>query len=355
MPLIVALLLGTIVATTDPAAVIAIFRDVGAPPRLTRLLEGESLLNDAAAIVLFSMALEMLTGNAHPDWTHSLVHFFIAFLGGLLVGAIAGQLFGATLPLLRASRMAEVTLSVSLPYIVYLVGEFVIDVSGVVAVASAGLVGGARARVRLRPESWRYVERVWDQTGFWAGSLIFVIASALVPRLLRGMHPADLLLLPVVVVAALAARGAVLFGVLPVLSALRLSQRVSGAYKLAIAWGGLRGALTAANSSGRWRCCASARGKPMSSRWAMVARLNFRPPISTSSCNNTRAPRARSNKLPRRARTPRLPSPNPPPEINKPTALRGYRRGDRGRRISRATASTGSRARDRRRIRRGRR
>ena len=53
VPLFVGLLLGTIVATTDPAAVVAIFRDLGAPPRLSRLLEGESLLNDAAAIVLF--------------------------------------------------------------------------------------------------------------------------------------------------------------------------------------------------------------------------------------------------------------------------------------------------------------
>ena len=52
VPLVVCLLLGAIVSTTDPAAVIAIFRDVGAPARLTRLAEGEALLNDAAAIVL---------------------------------------------------------------------------------------------------------------------------------------------------------------------------------------------------------------------------------------------------------------------------------------------------------------
>ncbi len=62
VPLTVALLLGAIVATTDPAAVVAIFRELGAPPRLTRLLEGESLLNDAAAIVLFSVLVGMLTG-----------------------------------------------------------------------------------------------------------------------------------------------------------------------------------------------------------------------------------------------------------------------------------------------------
>jgi len=246
VPLILALILGAIVATTDPAAVIAIFHDLGAPPRLTRLLEGESLLNDAAAIVLFSMLLEMLIGTTHPSLADGISHFFVSFLGGLFVGGVAGYLFGAILPLLRGSRMAEVTLSVAMAYIVYLVGDDVFDVSGVVAVASAGLIGGARARVRMRPASWRYLERVWEQTGFWASSLIFVIASTLVPKLLHGVEARDLLLLPVALVAAFAARAAVLFGVLPILSRLRLSQKVSGAYKLAITWGGLRGALTLA-------------------------------------------------------------------------------------------------------------
>ena len=245
--LTVALLLGTIVATTDPAAVVTIFREVGAPPRLTRLLEGESLLNDAAAIVLFSILIEILTGGSH---THAslaggIMRFTEAFIGGLVFGAIAGRVFGAVLPLLGGSRMAEVTLSVALPYIVYLLGEE-LHISGVVAVVSAGLTAGAVGRVRIRPGNWRYLERVWEQTGFWAGSLIFVFASTLVPKLLGDVELRHLWLLLIVVAAALVSRAAVLFGVLPLLSALRLSQKVSGAYKLAISWGGLRGAVTLA-------------------------------------------------------------------------------------------------------------
>src|SRR5205807_211314 len=103
--------------------------------------------------------------------------FAEAFLGGLVLGAVAGRLFGAVLPILGGSRMAEVTLSVALPYIVYLVAEAAFEVSGVVAVVSSGLTAGALARVRLRPPNWRYLERVWEQTGFWASSLIFLIAS----------------------------------------------------------------------------------------------------------------------------------------------------------------------------------
>ena len=105
--LTVALLLGAIVATTDPAAVVTIFREVGAPPRVTRLLEGESLLNDAAAIVLFSILIEVLTGGTHASLSAGILRFVEAFVGGLVFGAVTGRLFGAALPLLGGSRMAE--------------------------------------------------------------------------------------------------------------------------------------------------------------------------------------------------------------------------------------------------------
>jgi CPA1 family monovalent cation:H+ antiporter len=244
--LTVGLLLGSIVATTDPAAVVAIFHELGAPARLTRLLEGESLLNDAAAIVLFSMLVGMLTEGAHPNFGSAVAHFAEVFLGGVVLGAVGGRLFGTILPFLGGSRLAEVTLSVALPYVVYLLAELLFDVSGVVAVVSAGLTAGAVGRVRLAPDNWRYLERVWEQTGFWASSLIFVSASTLVPKLLMGVHLEDSWLLLVAVAAALVSRLAVLFGLLPLLSAAHLSQQVSGAYKLAIAWGGLRGAVTLA-------------------------------------------------------------------------------------------------------------
>lgn len=244
VPLAVGLLLGTIVATTDPAAVVAIFRELGAAPRLNRLLEGESLLNDAAAIVLFGIIVDTITGGAHLSAAGAIGHFVVTFLGGLAFGAVAGRLFGAALPLLGSSRSAEVTLMVALPYIVYLVGEEALHVSGVVAVVSAGLTAGAIARVRVRPGNWRYIERVWAQIDFWASSLIFVTASTLVPKLLGSVEPRHGWLLLIALAAALLSRAAVLFGVLPLLSTLRLSQKVSGAYKMAITWGGLRGAVT---------------------------------------------------------------------------------------------------------------
>jgi CPA1 family monovalent cation:H+ antiporter len=244
--LTVGLLIGAIVATTDPAAVVAILREMGAPPRLTRLLEGESLLNDAAAIVLFTTLIETLTTGAYTGFAGAAGRFVVSFAGGIALGAAGGQVFGMILPRLGGMRFAEMTLSLALPYIVYFLGEHVFDVSGVVAVVAAGLMAGILGRVRLVPDNWRYLEAVWEQTGFWASSLIFVTASTLVPRLLAGIHLPDLWLLLVAIAAAFLSRAAVLFGLMPLLSALHLSRKVGAAYELAITWGGLRGAITLA-------------------------------------------------------------------------------------------------------------
>jgi monovalent cation:H+ antiporter, CPA1 family len=246
VPLTVALLLGSIVATTDPAAVVGIFRDLGVPLRLVRLVEGESLLNDAAAIVLFSVLLEIISEHVEPSIVASAFHVVTSFGGGLLLGVIAGRVFGSLVPFLGGAKLAEVTLALALPYLTYLAGEELFHVSGVVAVVGAGLTAGALGRSRLTPENWHYLEQVWEQIGFWAGSLIFIMASLLVPRLLLSADWRDLWLLCLVIVGALATRAAVLFGLLPVLSALKLSAPVDAAYKLAITWGGLRGAVTLA-------------------------------------------------------------------------------------------------------------
>lgn len=246
VPLVACLLLGAIVATTDPSAVVAIFRDIGAPARLTRLIEGESLLNDAAAIALFGVLLALLLHDGDTSLAHGAWVFLRGFVGGLLVGVLAARGMTLLVPLLRDLRLAEVTLTLALPYLLYVLCERYLGVSGVVAVVAAGLTVSAFGRPRFSPETWELLDTIWAQLAFWASSLVFLFASILVPRLLANVTPVDFALLLVLVVAALAARAAVLWGLLPGLSALGLAERVSRPYKMAILWGGLRGAVTLA-------------------------------------------------------------------------------------------------------------
>jgi Na+:H+ antiporter len=244
LPLVVCLLLGSVVATTDPAAVIAVFRDVGAAARLTRLVEGEALLNDAAAIVMFTVLLGMIVSGQQPDFVGGAAQFLLSFFGGAALGLLAGRALLQLIPWTRDDRLAEATLTVALPYLVFIAAEHLLHVSGVVAVLCSGLTVSAFGRSRITPYNWSFIVDLWAQIAFWAHSLVFVLASILVPKLLLDMQFHDVMLIAALIVAVFAARLLVLFLLLPLLSLAKLTQPISTAYKLAIAWGGLRGALT---------------------------------------------------------------------------------------------------------------
>jgi len=243
--IIACLALGAIVATTDPVAVIAIFRDVGAPSRLIRLVEGESLLNDAAAITLFAALYQSLLGGQHSAASTAL-EFVRTLLGGVVIGLVGARAVISLLSWLRDLRPAQVTLTLALPYVVFIVGQYWLDVSGVVAAVTAGLVLSALGQPRIAPADWRFLHDLWEQLAFWASSLIFILAALMVPRLLVNIGWWDLFSLLVLIVAALVGRAIVLWGLMPLLSGVGLSQRVDHKYKVVILWGGLRGAVTLA-------------------------------------------------------------------------------------------------------------
>ncbi|EHL96005.1 cyclic nucleotide-binding domain protein [Acetobacteraceae bacterium AT-5844] len=246
MSLTVCLMLGAIVATTDPSAVVGIFREIGANSRLTRLVEGESLLNDAAAISIFTILLAQVVSHQPVDPVDAVTTFVVSFAGGIGVGFVLARVVVSAVPLLGGNRTAEVTLTLALPYIAYIVCHQFLHFSGVVAAAVAGLTVSAMGPSTFRPQSWRFMQDVWDQLSFWSSSMVFVLASMLVPKLLLGATRWDIVLVGVVVLAAMAARAAVLFGLLPLLEYTRLSQRVPTPAKATMLWGGLRGAITLA-------------------------------------------------------------------------------------------------------------
>jgi monovalent cation:H+ antiporter, CPA1 family len=244
MPLAVCLLLGSIVATTDPAAVIAVFRDVGAPTRLVRLVEGEALLNDAAAVALFVVLLAMILPGGRPAIVAGFGEFAAAFVGGGAVGFVLGRILLWIMPYLGDDPLAETTLSVAFAYLAFVVAQHFLGLSGIVAVLAASLTLAALGPGRIAPENWSFLVGLWEQIAFWARSLIFILAAILVPRLLTAISWRDLLLLAVLIAAAFASRFVALFVLVPPLEHFRLTERIDRSYKLTIIWGGLRGALT---------------------------------------------------------------------------------------------------------------
>ena len=246
VPLVACLLLGAVVAATDPSAVVAIFRDLGAPRRLVILVEGESLFNDAAAIALFGILVASLSGQGEAGMFAAVVQFCLGILGGVAVGYLLARGACWAMTVLRGHVVAEITLTVSLAYLSYLAAEVALGVSGVVAVVTAALVVGSVGRTRISSEAWDSLAVTWSQLNFWASSLIFILAAMLVPRMLGEVTWGDAAMLAVLILSALLARGLVVYGLLPGLSLLRLSERVDNAQRLVILWGGLRGAVTLA-------------------------------------------------------------------------------------------------------------
>lgn len=245
--LAVCLLLGAIVATTDPAAVIGIFKEVGAPKRLSTIVEGESLLNDAAAIALYSVLLVIVSrdGEIHWNFGHLLVNFLTLLLGGAAVGYVIGRLACSAFTLLRGWPTAEISLSVATAYIAYIVPEHYLGVSGVVSTVVAGLVVSTVGRTRMSNTTFYSMAESWHQLGFWASSLVFLIAAMMIPRMLAHATWDHLWVVLVMMAAALLARVVTVFGLMPVVTA-RVGTKVSNAYKIVICWGGLRGALSLA-------------------------------------------------------------------------------------------------------------
>ena len=246
MGLLSALLIGAIVSTTDTAAVVAVFRDIGAPQRLSILVEGESLFNDAAAIAIFAILISLLAGTSDDPVGLGLRLFFQGLFGGIIVGYVFGRLICWLIGVLQDAAVTEITLTVTLAYLSYLISNEFLNVSGVIACVVAAMVMGTDGRTRVSPNSWEALKTTWRQLDFWATSLIFVLAAMYSPVVLQDAKQSDLWLLLVLIAATLASRGAIIFGFMPILSYFKLSQPVSQAYNAVLWWGGLRGAVTVA-------------------------------------------------------------------------------------------------------------
>ena len=240
-----ALLLGAILSATDPVAVIALFKQLGAPKRLTVLVEGESLFNDATAIVLARILVGVaVVGYVTPnDIWHGFLSFFGVFLGGIVVGWVAALIIGTLLGKVESDAVLEVLLTVILAYLSFLVAEEVFHVSGVMATVAAGITMGGWGRTKISPSVSHYLTETWEYFGFLANALIFLIVGLQIhlPELAASLN-----LLSWVIVAMLLSRFAVVYGLIPLLSYFPNAQPVNLRYQTVIFWGGLRGAVALA-------------------------------------------------------------------------------------------------------------
>jgi CPA1 family monovalent cation:H+ antiporter len=246
MALVTCLLVGAIVSATDPVAVISLFKDLGAPKRLTILVEGESLFNDATAIVVATIFLGLLTATVEPNVGLATLDFLRVFGVGIIVGVLVGHAAILVIRPFKDHAISVVSLTVVLPFIAFVLAEHFLHVSGVMAAVVAGLAVGSEGRKVIPPQIFAEIEHTWHQIAFWATALIFVLVGIAVPTLL-GDHFMEYIDEAIILfVTATLARMVIIYGFIPLLARFGLIDQVSRAFQTIMVWGGLRGAVSLA-------------------------------------------------------------------------------------------------------------
>jgi Na+:H+ antiporter len=237
IPLYSALLFATVIAPTDVATVMEIFRRVKVPSRLSTLMETEAAFNDATGIALFSVVLAGITASAHP-FVDAVTGFVLQFGGGVLVGL--GVSYGARyIHKLVSDPLSETILTIATVYGSYTLAAN-LQVSGLIAVAIAGLSYGSSHRTRrIQGEDSTMVTSFWTVLAFVANTLAFLYIglSTNVNELMVGLVPILLAFLAVTV-----ARFASVHAILDLKAV--AGERFRNSWKNVAVLGGMRGALS---------------------------------------------------------------------------------------------------------------
>jgi len=226
----------SLVSATDPIAVVSLFRKLGVAPRLTTLVEAESLFNDGTSIVALTLVLAYVGGES----TSALAlagRFVLVVCGGGVVGGIIAYV------IIRITRhiddpMIEITLTTIAAYGSFVVAED-LGLSGVIATVVAGMVFGTIARESAFSIDTRTTADVfWRYLAFALNSIVFLlIGFAVRPTMLIAAAG----IIAVAYVAVLAARAGVVYGVAAAFG--RTRERIPARWAALVTWGGLRGAL----------------------------------------------------------------------------------------------------------------
>jgi CPA1 family monovalent cation:H+ antiporter len=232
-------LFGVLIAATDPVSVIASFREMGAQPRVSMVVESESLLNDGVAAVGFAL-LSAIAAGASPE-AGSIIPAFLWTLGG---GIVIGLAISAA-TLLTVGRtddpLVEITLTTIAAYGSFLLAEH-FHASGIISALTAGLVIGSGGTRFLSRSGRDRVRWAWEYFAFLANSFVFILIG--LNEAGQPLHRLGAAAAVVAILLVIAGRGLSIYPLAALFS--RSRWRLSAAYQHTLFWGGLRGALALA-------------------------------------------------------------------------------------------------------------
>lgn len=255
LPLMIGLLFGALISATDPVAVLALFKEFGAPRRLALVFEGESLFNDATGVALFLVMLEIvLVGFAGVSTvTAGIVNFTIMIVAGIIFGIVCGVVFAKAVQWTRDNEQASIALTFVLAYTTFLAADFIthhvyigeqkLYVSAIIATTIASIIMGNYGRPKIHPKAEEFVDKLWGQLAFIVNSVVFILVGILFVDIPFSSGKVLIpILLAIVVVAAARA-----LSIYPLVSGYNIfvgaKRKIPLSWQHLLSWGSLRGAL----------------------------------------------------------------------------------------------------------------
>lgn len=255
VPFIITLLFGALISATDPVAVLALFKEYGAPRRLSLIFEGESLFNDATSVAFFLIVLEIALVGFHGVETvvEGTYVFTSMIIGGILFGGIMGGLFAWLIGLTRESEAASITLTIVLAHITFILAELIshhvtiggtsIHISAIIATTIASLIMGNYGRAKIHPEATEFVAKLWEQFAFMANSIIFILIGFLFVTL-PFSNSITMAAVGITIIVVALARAVSIYPVAALLNLVSAANRtIPLNWQHLLSWGSLRGAL----------------------------------------------------------------------------------------------------------------
>ena len=178
--------LGAVVSTTDAIAATSIAKRLGLPKRVTDMLEGESLVNDASGLLALEYATALLVSGSTPGLMVGTIQLFWLVVGSIAIGLVGGKL----IRLLEArieDPAIEITMSLIAPYLAYLAGESA-HASGVLATVVCGMYLGHHSSLYLSTGARLTGEAVWDTLTFILNGFVFILIGFQLPHILPAVR-----------------------------------------------------------------------------------------------------------------------------------------------------------------------
>lgn len=180
------LVLGAVVSTTDAIAATSIASRIGMPPRITQVIEGESLLNDATGLLALEFTTAMLVTGRTPSIFEGVWRLLYLIFGSIAIGLIAGKLIHM-LVVKIVDAPIEITISLIAPYFAYLAAESA-HASGVMATVACGMYLGHKSSLFLSTGARLTGQAVWETLEFILNGFVFLLLGFQLPYIRADIH-----------------------------------------------------------------------------------------------------------------------------------------------------------------------